>query len=395
MRYVKIAIIFLLLPCIAFSQEILSPPPAKLLTKFPFTQYTGGVIILKAKLDTFSQQLNFILDTGSGGISLDSATCKELNIRTKETDTTITGIGGVRKVHFVFNKTLNLPGLNVEKLNFHVNDYEVLSSSYGEKIDGIIGLSFFNRYIVKINYDSLQVEVYSKGKISYPSGGTLLHPFFTSLPVQFVNFKDKRKLGYNFYFDTGAGLALLLSDKFAEDSSLLLSKRKPVITGAEGMIGRLRMRLTVIKEVKLGPYRFRTVPTYLYKDDYNVTSYPFTGGLIGSEIFRRFNLTINYGQKEIHLLPNSHFSDPFDYSYSGLSIYNIDGRVLIEDIIKDSPADKAGFMLGDEILGIGNNLNQNIQAYKTALQVAGQKVKVIIRRDGDLQTIILYVGSIL
>jgi hypothetical protein len=395
MRYVKIAIIFLLLPCIAISQEILTPPEAKLITKFPFTQYTGGVIILKARLDTFSRHLNFILDTGSGGISLDSATCRELNIHTKETDTTITGIGGIRKVHFVFNKILHLPGLDVEKLNFHVNDYEVLSSGYGEKIDGIIGLSFFNRYIVKIDYDSMQIEVYSKGRINYPSGGTLLHPFFTSLPVQFVNFKDRKKMGYNFYFDTGAGLALLLSDKFAEDSSLLLSKRKPVVTGAEGMVGRLRMRLTVVKEVKLGPYRFRTVPTYLYKDDFNVTSYPFTGGLIGSEIFRRFNLTINYGQKEIHLSPNSHFFDPFDYSYSGLSIYSIDGKVLVEDIIKNSPAEKAGFLLGDEIIGVGNSINQTIQVYKTALQVPNQRVKVFIRRNGDLQTIMLFVASIL
>ncbi|MCP9752879.1 aspartyl protease family protein [Ferruginibacter sp. HRS2-29] len=395
MRYVKIAIIFLLLPLFARSQEILSPPPAHLITKFPFIQYTGGVIIVKALLDTFQQPLNFILDTGSGGISLDSATCKELNVKTRETDTTITGIGGIKKVHFAFNKTLHFPGLDVEKLNFHINDYEVLSSGYGEKIDGIIGLSFFSRYIVKVNYDSMQLEIFSKGKISYPSGGTLLHPFFASIPVQYVNFKDKRKLGYNFYFDTGAGLALLLSDKFVEDSALLSSKRKPVLTGAEGMMGRLRMRLTVIKEVKLGPYRFRSVPTYLYKDDFNVTNYPFTGGLIGSEIFRRFNLIINYGQKEIHLLPNSHYSDPFDYSYSGLSIYYIEGKILVEDVIKSSPADKAGFLVGDEVIGIANNFSQNIQAYKTALQVPNQKVKVIIRRNNELQSLVLNIGSIL
>lgn len=395
MRYVKIAIIFLLVPLFARSQEILSPPPAHLITRFSFTQYTGGVIIVKALLDTFKQPLNFILDTGSGGISLDSATCVELNVKTRETDTTITGIGGIKKVHFAFNKTLHFPGLDVEKLNFHINDYDVLTSSYGEKIDGIIGLSFFSRYIVKVNYDSMQLEIFSKGKISYPSGGTLLHPFFTSIPVQYVNFKDKRKLGYNFYFDTGAGLALLLSDKFAEDSAILSTKRKPVVTGAEGMMGRLRMRLTVIKEVKLGPYRFRGVPTYLYKDDFNVTNYPFTGGLIGSEIFRRFNLTINYGQKEIHLLPNSHYNDPFDYSYSGLSIYYIDGKILVEDVIKSSPAEKAGLLIGDEVIGIANNFSQNIQAYKTALQVPNQKVKIIIRRNNELQSLVLNIASIL
>ncbi len=304
MRYVKLAIIFILVPLLGRSQEILSQPESKFITKFPFTQFTGGIIMLKVKVDTISQELNFILDTGSGGISLDSATCSEFGIPTQATDTTITGIGGIRKVNFVFNKTMHFPGLDVKNLNFHVNDYEVLSSVYGEKIDGIIGHSFLSRYVVKINYDSMQIEVFSRGKIDYPRGGTLLHPIFTTIPIQPVSFKDRKKMAFNFYFDTGAGLCFLLSDQFAEDSSVLQKKRRPVVTGAEGMMGRLRMRLTVIKEVKLGPYRFRAVPTYLYKDLYNVTNYPLTGGLIGSDIMRRFNVVINYGQKEIHLHPN-------------------------------------------------------------------------------------------
>lgn len=389
-------IIFFSIPafhCIA--QELISQPEAKFITSFPFKQYSGGVIIVKAKFENLPEELNFILDTGSGGISLDSATCAEFDIKTKETDTTITGIGGKHKVHFVFNKSLNFPGLKVERLNFHINNYEVLSSVYGEKIDGILGYSFFNRYIVKINFDSLQVEVFSRGKIEYPDKGTLLHPIFTSLPIQFVQTKERRKMGYNFYFDTGAGLCLLMSDKLVEDSMVLNKKRRPVVTGAEGMLGRLRMRLTVIKEVKIGPYRFRGVPTYLYKDDYNVTNYPFTGGLIGNELLRRFNLILNYSQREIHLQPNSHYFEQFDYSYTGLNFYYINGKIIVQDVINNSPADKAGFKVDDEIIGVGHNMTFNIQAYKNALQMPNQRIKVIIKRDKELQTLTIFTASIL
>ena len=73
------------------------------------------------------------------------------------------------------------------------------------------------------------------------------------------------------------------------------------------MVGKLQMRLTLIKEVRIGPYKFRSVPTYLYKDDYNVTSYPFTGGLLGNDLLRRFNMIFNYPNREIHLLPNTSF----------------------------------------------------------------------------------------
>lgn len=379
-----------------YAQEILSPQPvAKYITSFPFIQYSGGVMVIKACFDNIKDTMNFILDTGSGGISLDSATCKEFGIPTFQTDTTITGIAGVRKVHFVFDKSLRLPGLTVDHLNFHINDYDILTSVYGEKIDGIIGYSFLSRYIVSINFDSLRMDIYEPGKYDYPSHGTLLHPIFTSLPIQFMQVKDKSKVPFNFYFDTGAGLCFLMSEKFAKDSSVLLKRRKPQVTQAEGMGGMLKMRFTVVKEIKVGPYRFRKVPTYLYQDDNNVTSYPFTGGLVGNDILRRFNVVFNYPSREIHLLPNSHYNDQFDYAYTGLGIYYIDGKIEVMDVISGSPAENAGFMVGDEVISVANDVSKNIQHYKSLLQSTYEHIKVIVRRDKDLLTFTLKVKSIL
>ncbi|RYD83481.1 MAG: PDZ domain-containing protein, partial [Sphingobacteriales bacterium] len=224
---------------------------------------------------------------------------------------------------------------------------------------------------------------------------TLLRPSFSSLPIQFMQFRDRAKMNHNFYFDTGAGLCLLLNEKYVADSNVLSAKRKPLVTQAEGMVGRLQMRLTVVKEVKLGPYRFYNVPTYLYQDDYNVINYPFAGGLIGNELLRRFNMTINYGQREIHLLPNHRFNEEFDYAYTGLGMYFIDGRVMIEDVIKNSPGEKAGFMVGDEIMAVGNNVSKNVQQYKSMLLTPGQRIKVIIQRDNKLLEMHLRTGSIL
>src|SRR5882724_771849 len=138
----------------AKAQEEFIPSPSRLITTFPFTTFTGGVIIIKAQLGTHSDSLNFILDTGSGGISLDSITCVRLKITPIPSDKTIRGIAGIRQVKFVYNETLRLGGLEIDSLNFHVSDYDILSSVYGDRIDGIIGYSFFSRYIVKIDYDS-------------------------------------------------------------------------------------------------------------------------------------------------------------------------------------------------------------------------------------------------
>ena len=394
MRKIFFIIFFLFVLANSHAQELLPQKEAKLITRFPFKQFSGGVMVLQAQFADIKDTLNFILDTGSGGISLDSSTCVEFNIALKPSDTSITGIGGIRKVSFAFDKSLTLPGLKIEHLNFHVINYEVLSSVYGEKVDGIIGYSFFSRYIVKINFDSSMIEVYSPGKIDYPKNGHMLHPAFTNLPIQWLNIKDKKSLGFNFYLDTGAGLCLLMSEKFAKDSGILLMRRKPVITQAEGMGGKLQMRLTIIKEVKIGPYKFRSVPTYLYKDDYNVTSYPFTGGLLGNDLLRRFNMVFNYPNREIHLLPNTHFNEDFDYAYTGLGIYYVNGKIVVEDVIAGSPADKARFKVNDEILAVNRNFSLNMQVYKYILQKPFETVKILIKRDGILKELTMNTISI-
>ncbi|MEP7141925.1 MAG: aspartyl protease family protein [Ferruginibacter sp.] len=378
------------------SQEILTPQvQAKFITRFPFKQYSGGVMVVRAVLGQIPDSLNFILDTGSGGISLDSATCAYYNLKATPTDTTIRGMGAEHKVSFLFNQQLHFPGLTIDRLNFHINDYDVLSSVYGEKIDGIIGYSFFSRYIVKLDFDSSQVAVYRPGEMDYPRGGTVLRPAFTTLPIQNLTFRDRKKQNFNFYFDTGAGLCFLLSEDYIRDSSILLASRKPLFTQAEGMGGRLQMRLTVVKMVQVGNYRFRNVPTYLYRDEFNVTSYPFVGGLLGNDLLRRFNLTINYPKREIHLYPNSHFKDAFDYAYTGLAIYYIDGSILVEDVIPGSPADKAGLKKDDLIIGIGKNFTNNIMAYKTILQSANENIKITISRDKKLMQLSIRPVSIL
>ena len=386
----------MLFPLAVFCQEEFVPSPAKLLTSFPFKLFSGGVVVLQAKVNNLSDTLNFILDTGSGGISLDSTTCDRLRINTTPSNKTIRGIAGIRTVRFAYNNTLRLPGLQVDSLNFHINDYEILSNVYGEHIDGIIGYSFFTRYIVKINYDDTLVFVYSKGSIKYPRGGYLLKPLLVNIPIQNGQIKEEKStVAARFYFDTGAGLCMLLSTDFISDSLQLNSKKKIFHTQAEGLGGKADMKITVIKEFRLGPYRFKKVPSYIFNDEYNVTSYPYLGGLIGNDLLRRFNLTLNYEKKELYLVPNSHYREPFDYAYTGLGFYFIDGEVKVTDVMKDSPAERAGFKTDDVMIAINNNFSRNIQIYKNLLQNAGQKLKILVMRNGEPVMLTLKVQSIL
>ncbi len=396
MHWGRILIVVLLfITSVSKAQEEFVPEPATYITTVPFRMLSGGIILMKAKLSQFPDTLNFIFDTGSGGISLDSMTTLTLGVKTALSDKTIRGIAGIRQVKFAYNQRLHLPGLTVDSLDFHINDYDVLSSAYGEKIDGIIGYSFIRRYILKIDYDSSKMYVYTKGTIKYPKGGFFLRPLLTTIPVMTADVKDAREIRSRFYFDTGAGMCLLLSEDFAADSMFVRPKRRWYTTQAEGLGGKAPMRQGVIKQIKIGPYKFRNIPTYIFEDQYNVTSYPYLGGLIGNDLLRRFNLIINYEKRDIYMTPNSHFKDVFDYSYTGIGMYVINGEIRIIDVMPGSPAEQAGFKPEDIIMAVENNFSQSIQTYKNLMQSPGQKLKVLVLREGEPMILVLKVKSIL
>lgn len=368
---------------------------SRLLTRFHFVQFTGGVVLLKGLFGSFPDSLNFILDTGSGGISLDSTRVIDFGLKPEPSDKSIRGIAGIRKVSFLYNQKLKLPNLTIDSLNFHINNYDILANVYGERIDGIIGYSVISRYIIKLNYDSSVIEFWSKGNLKYPRGGYLLKPFISTLAVQGVRVRDDKTINARFLYDIGAGMNMIFSTDFINDSAFLSKKRKLYVKEAEGLGGKIDMAITVIKEVKLGPYRFRNVPVYIFDDIYNATSYPYLGGLIGNDLLRRFNVVMNYDKRDIHLLPNSHFNEPFDYSYTGLELYYINGKVIIGDVAEKSPAEKAGLQEGDIVIAVDKNFSQNLQQYKYTLQNIKGRVKLIINRNDQLIEVELKIKTIL
>jgi len=398
MRKPVTQILFCFLSAVSISataQEQFVEAPSKLLTSFRFKQLSGGVIMLNARFGNFPDTLNFILDTGSGGISLDSTTVDYFRLIPTPSDMTILGIAGIRKVSFMYNQKLRLPGLTVDSLNFHINNYDILTQVYGEKIDGIIGYSLLSRYIFNINYDSLKISIFSNGRMKYPRGGWLYEPILRTLPVQNARIRDAVATNSRFLFDIGAGLCMMLNKDFIEDSNFLNKKRVLYAKEAEGVGGKIDMHMTVIKEMRMGPYRFRNIPVFVFDDKFNLTSYPYLSGIIGNDILRRFNLILNYAKREFYFMPNSKYLEGFDYSYSGIELYYVDGKIILGDVATNSPAAAAGLQEGDVLIGINNVLGQNIQHFKTALQAAGERVKVIITRDGQLMEFSFKIKSIL
>lgn len=388
---------FLILVFVLLAGKLNAQEAARRITSFYFDELYGGLIVVKAAVGKSNDTLNFILDTGSGSISVDSAAASRCGLNIIPSNDSVSGIGGFRRVNRVFNETLRFPGLTVEGLNFNVNHYDGLSASFGMRIDGLIGYSFIHRYILDVNFDSSKITVYTPGKINYPRKGFTWGfqlAYLASTPI-FV--RDKRPIVSQYYIDTGGGLCMLFTENFLRDSGLFSSRKRPVHTQVDGMAGKTDVRLTTVREMRLGPYKFKNVPCYLYNDKENALGYPSAAGLIGNDILRRFNWVLNYSKKEMHLVPNRFFYEEFDYAYTGLGVYQVDSTIMVTDVIANSPGERAGIQAGDIIFSVDNVLSTgvNIAQIKAALQNTRRELLLILIRNGQLTNATLKVESIL
>jgi predicted metalloprotease with PDZ domain len=62
----------------------------------------------------------------------------------------------------------------------------------------------------------------------------------------------------------------------------------------------------------------------------------------------------------------------------------IDGRIIVGDVAKDSPAEKSGLRENDVVLAINKNFTQNLNLYKAALQNTSGNVQIIVVRNDQL-----------
>ena len=106
-------------------------------------------------------------------------------------------------------------------------------------------------------------------------------------------------------------------------------------------------------------------------------------------------MILNYEKRDLYLVPNSHYKEPFDYSYTGLGMYMIDGEIKVVDIMPGSPAHDAGFKEGDIIISVSNNFSKNIQTYKNLMQNPGERLKILVYREGGPTMLSMKVKSVL
>lgn len=201
--------------------------------------------------------------------------------------------------------------------------------------------------------------------------------------------EDSKKVSGLFLVDSGtAGAAMILSRKFLEAHPGLVAKDHfvdtPTVTAVGGKIHSLRVQ---IPQVTIGPFVFSKVVAVVPDTSAGALSNESVAGFIGTEVLSRFTVTWDYARKQMVLLPNSRFAEPFETDSSGLHLIapGPDYRaVIIDSVLSGSPAALAGLIPGDQIVAINGAKELPLWRVAEILHKSGTTAHLTVKRKDKM-----------
>ena len=379
----KVHLIFLL---------VLTASPALAQQSIKIAVANNAVLI---PLTMNGRALNFLLDTGSERSVLDASVASSLELRVSG-DTQISRNYQNRLAATVDAPNIDIGRLHVGEKMFVVLNLISLSRALGTKVDGVLGTDILRHLTFRLNY-SKNVIVFGPlqrlGGLGKPltlrrSGERyFLTLRIASLPTELL-------------LDTGTNSTNLSWATWQRISRVWTSS-----STIEGIAGASTAAssafLMCAPSIELNDFALTNQPIRVQRA---VHSGAFSennfGGILGSDILRQFEITLDLGRNTIYLKRDTHFqSNPYRYVTVGLQFAPNDrGSYSVMSVWKNSPADSAGIRLGDHIIAINGTRSASLTTKEVSEQLHGPEgtpVNLIIERNGGVFAVSLKTHTLL
>ncbi len=377
-----------LTPCIKVQLDE-STRSEGLLAEIPF-QLHGSLIIMEVSVDE-STPLNFIFDTGAGGTIINANTAAGLGIVGDETVSRQGGTG-MAPVELSTEHIVEVGDLRFQSVTLGIADVDHVEKRMGTPIDGVIGWEILSQYAVRIDYDTMLIEIYDNNKFEYDLGlsscpievrGTVI---FTNVTVAF---ESGNTFTGNVIVDTGSGNTFSFNTPFTQENELLAEMETYYERETQSLSTETaHIYTTMLAELNIGEYEFFTLPVNMAIAEAGALSWSGPMGILGNGVLKHFNVFIDVQQEMMSLEPNRLYHDQFDINCSGLELVTDDAfqRVIIDHVYAGSPAEEAGLEVGDEIVQLnGANVSAfQLPQIKSVLSQDGQEIELLIDRNNEL-----------
>lgn len=383
-------------------------------------------------LQVNNKKLHFILDTGVNKTILFNISKNDSIGLNNVKKVQLQGLGNGDPVEALISKNNHFSIKKItsktESIFVILKDYFDLSRKMGTTIHGIIGYNLLKDFIVKINYKKHTIDFYNPKTFNYGKCKKCeVFPIKFYRKKPFINIKVQldtigtKLLDVKMLIDSGGSDAVWLFENSKKEIKTPLRFFNDIL--GEGLSGVIYGNRSRMPKIKIGSFEIEN-PTVSFLDSLsskNARRFKERNGSIGSGILKRFKVWIDYPNKKMTLKKNGSFSSGFNYNMSGLDIaydgkqlikeqvvenyeqinqaggdksinfitnyvYKFKPSFVIDNVVKNSPGEKAGLLKGDIILKINgkpfHEFTLNDIIYKFQLK-DNKKIKLQISRGGE------------
>ena len=344
-----------------------------------------------------SDPLLFVFDTGAGGTIISARTAEGLGITGKKT-VSRQGAAGDAPIVLSEKHAVHIDDLTLPDVTLGIAELDHIDRRLGMRIDGVIGWNILSEFAVRVNYDTMQIEIYDTKRYDY-SLDAQAYDVDVSGTTIFVNTTIALESGAVFtgrvVMDTGLGGNFHFNTPFARENDLLAEigshYEREVIAGLS--TDSYQIVTTMLSSLRIGQHEFTGIPAGIAFAEAGALSWSGVMGILGNNIFKRFNMFIDLQQDRLFLEPNRLYHEPFEVNCSGLELVMDETfeKVIVEHVYTASPAEESGLRVGDEIIWVGGGRASDLQLpqIRSRLNQDGQEIEILVNREGEIYTFLL------
>lgn len=357
----------------------------------------SNLIVLPFSINN-SDSLNIVFDTGVGRTIITDLSNPKTILLNKGRKVKIMGLGSKESVEGILSKNnaLSMGEISCEsqEILFIPNNTIDLSSGMGYQINGVIGRSIFERFVVEINYINKTVKFYESKNFSRK-----IRRNEEVIPIELIDGRpyitakvtiDGKQFPVKLLFDTGMSFALWLNPATNPNIKPSALSRHDVF--GQGLSGAVMGEISRVEKFQIGNFEFNNVIS-AFPDASNIgdaTAITNRNGSVGSDIFRRFNVVLDYQNKRIILSKNSSYKEPFLYDMSGIEVGSIISGLPMFRIVSvgnNTPASECGLMENDVLNSINGQYASTLSLNEITSMLKskeGKRIKLTITRNGEI-----------
>lgn len=363
---------------------------AHFMEEIPF-EYRAGLIIIKIKIE--GEEHDFIFDSGAT-----NAVTKELSeklklkqlCRQKSTDAE----GNTKKIGFC-----ELNSISIGKIDFHNTALAIIDLNFVPelsclKVDGLIGANLMRKAIWQIDYKNQKIRFTDNSiSLSIPNGtpNVSFTPLISGTPT--INLSIAGVISKRNVFDTGSSGEIFLSQNdFKKLKNIKANQPLKYIKGygslSAGLYGRKADTTYTLKtsEIKLGTATATNLKIEFRKTDQ---------GNIGSGFLKNYVVTLDWTKNKIWLEQQKK-EDESEWAFWGFVPIVKDGKMSVNYLYEQGPAQEVGIRLNDQIVSINGIDYSNVTQEEYCEMVTkrypwknNDRLEIVIRTDNKDRPIIL------